>query len=161
MIEDMKALVKYLLAICVMASACTKPDEGSGKDTARILGTYSFDGKVENILRIEYSENDTEVHFIFSPVFKGRLTTYIDFSLSKALLNEECDVKELSPMEDYHFTYEDPIWYYSELRPLKDGTLLVKILDDGTADVSVDVLLNDGTPFTLSYKGVVRKDVSR
>ena len=64
-------------------------------------------------------------------------------------------------MEDYHFTYEDPIWYYSELRPLKDGTLLVKILDDGTADVSVDVLLNDGTPFTLSYKGVVRKDVTQ
>lgn len=157
----MKVLLKYLLAICVMVSACTKPDQGSGKDVARILGTYSLDGKVENILSVEYAETDSQVNFTFSPVFKGRLTTYIDFSLSKALLNEECDVKELSHMEDYHFTYEDPIWYYSELRPLKDGTFLVQILDDGTADVSVDVLLNDGTPFTLSYKGVVRKDVSR
>lgn len=149
----MKVLLKYLLAVCVMVSACTKSDDGSGKDTARILGTYSFDGKTENILSVEYAETDSEVSFTFSPIFKGRLTTYIGFSMDTRLLNKECDVRKLSHNDDYSFRYEDPVWCYSELRSLKEGTLQVMTPGDDSIEVYIDVLLNDGTPFTLSYSG--------
>lgn len=149
----MNSTMKYFLAICVMVAACTKPVDDTATDSARILGKYSFDGKVENILSVEHAETDSEVSFVFSPVFKGRRTTHIDFSLSKDFLNMELDVEELSHSEDYHFTYENPVWYYSQAWPLKMGTMWVKELEDGVMDVYIDAQLHDGTPFTLSYTG--------
>ena len=134
-----------------MISACTKPENASESDVARILGTYSFDGKVENILSVEYTDNGSEVNFVFSPIFKEKFTTVIEFSLAKSLLNKECDVDELTHMKDYQFRYEDPVWCYSELYELKEGYMWVKTSSDGKKDVYIDVLLNDGTPFTLSY----------
>ena len=134
-----------------MISACTKLENASESDVARILGTYSFDGKVENILSVEYTDNDSEVNFEFSPIFKEKFTTVIEFSLAKSLLNKECDVDELTHMKDYQFRYEDPVWCYSELHELKEGYMWVKTSSDGKKDVYIDVLLNDGTPFTLSY----------
>ena len=134
-----------------MISACTKLENASESDVARILGTYSFDGKVENILSVEYTDNGSEVNFVFSPIFKEKFTTVIEFSLAKSLLNKECDVDELTHMKDYQFRYEDPVWCYSELNELKEGYMWVKTSSDGKKDVYIDVLLNDGTPFTLSY----------
>ena len=134
-----------------MISACTKLENASESDVARILGTYSFDGKVENILSVEYTDNGSEVNFVFSPIFKEKFTTVIEFSLAKSLLNKECDVDELTHMKDYQFRYEDPVWCYSELYELKEGYMWVKTSSDGKKDVYIDVLLNDGTPFTLSY----------
>ena len=147
----MKSITKYLLILCVLISACTKPENASESDVARILGTYSFDGKVENILSVEYTDNGSEVNFVFSPIFKEKFTTVIEFSLAKSLLNKECDVDELTHMKDYQFRYEDPVWCYSELYELKEGYMWVKTSSDGKKDVYIDVLLNDGTPFTLSY----------
>lgn len=149
----MNSLAKCFLAICLLLSACTKPGSDADSDVARILGTYSFDGKVENILSVEYHESDSYVNFVFSPVFKGHKTTYIDFSISKALIGKECDVENLSHNDDYKFSYENPLWYYSELHELKEGTICVKNLGDGRVEVSLDILLNDGTPFVLDYTG--------
>lgn len=140
-----------------MISACTKPDNASESNTARILGTYSFNGKVENIVSVEYDETDSEVIFVFSPIFKGRLTTFINFSVRKDLLNKDCDVEELSHNDDYRFRYEDPVWCYSELRSLKGGVFRVRTMEDGRKDVYIDVLLNDGTPFILNYTGKGQK----
>lgn len=134
-----------------MISACTKPDSGSESNVARILGTYSFDGKVENILSVECTDNGSEVSFVFSPIFGSRFTTFIEFSLSKSLLNEDCDVAELVHNKDYKFRYEDPVWCYSELHELKEGYFWVNTSSEGKKDVYLDVILNDGTPFTLSY----------
>lgn len=54
-------------------------------------------------------------------------------------------------MEDYRFRYEDPVWCYSELHELKEGYFWVNDLNDGKYDIYIDVILKDGTPFTLSY----------
>lgn len=134
-----------------MISACTKPENASESDVARILGTYTFDGKVENILSVEYTDNGSYVDFVFSPIFGEKFTTVIEFSLSKSLFNRDCDVEELTHMEDYRFRYEDPVWCYSELHELKEGYFWVNDLNDGKYDIYIDVILKDGTPFTLSY----------
>lgn len=134
-----------------MVCSCTKLNDSSADDVARILGTYSFDGKVENILSVECTETDSKVNFVFSPIFKDKFTTYIDFTISKKHLNKECDVRTLKHNDDYSFRYEDPVWLYSELHELDEGTICVKTLKDGRKDVYLNVLLSDGTPFTLSY----------
>lgn len=118
-----------------------------------VLGTYEFGGQTIDIYQVFFSENEYYVRFVFSPLLKETLTTYVDFQLVKAYMGKEYQASRLYHRDDYFFTYEDPVRLYSDYRQLEGGTILVKENPDGTYTVELDVLLNDRTPFKLSYTG--------
>ena len=78
-------------------------------------------------------------------------TTYAVIGLHTDLLGQEVDVTHRFHNDDYLFVYEDPLYYYSNLRPLQGGTLLLERNGEHYLRVEVDVRLFDGTPFRYAH----------
>lgn len=81
-------------------------------------------------------------------------TTYAVIGIHTELLGEEIDVERRFHNDDYLFVYEDPVSYYSHLRPLQSGTILLSRSASGKVSVEVDVRLYDGTPFRYAADGL-------
>lgn len=74
-------------------------------------------------------------------------TTYAIIGLHSELLGKEIDVTTKYHNFDYMFVYEDPTRYFSPLRPLRSGTIMLNRNSSGMVRAKVDVVLCDGTPF--------------
>ncbi len=74
-------------------------------------------------------------------------TTYVVVGVHNELMNKELDVEYKYHNDDYIFVYEDPVCYYSHLRPLQSGTIWMSRSASGLLSVDVNVVLYDGTPF--------------
>ena len=85
-------------------------------------------------------------------------TTYAVVGVHTSLLGERLDVERHYHNDDYLFVYEDPVSYYSHLRPLQSGTIYLSRSASGTIGVEVDVVLYDGTPFRYAAEGVTVPD---
>ena len=81
-------------------------------------------------------------------------TTYAIVGVHNDLLGKELNVEYKYHNDDYIFVYEDPVCYYSHLRPLQSGTIYLSRSASGTIGVKVDVVLYDGTPFRYAAEGL-------
>lgn len=85
-------------------------------------------------------------------------TTYAVVGVHTSLLGERLNVERHYHNDDYLFVYEDPVSYYSHLRPLQSGTIYLSRSASGTIGVEVDVALYDGTPFRYAAEGLTVPD---
>lgn len=85
-------------------------------------------------------------------------TTYAVVGVHTSLLGERLDVERHYHNDDYLFVYEDPVSYYSHIRPLQSGTIYLNRSASGTIGVEVDVVLYDGTPFRYAAEGLTVPD---
>ena len=84
-------------------------------------------------------------------------TTYIVMGINAALEGETINVGTAWNNDDYYFQYEDPVYYYSVYRKLQSGTIRIERSGSSkdTFDISVDVVLPDGTDFSFEYQGQI------
>lgn len=153
----MKNRLKYLLctvlcAICV--AACSKDETV----VIEPIGSYTFGEKQCDIMTGRYAEDDYGYHFVFSPLLPSApQTTKVYFAIAKYFTGAPVDVSGIYHNDDYAFSYEDPVCYYSQYRSLKSGTVSVKALGNGGFEIMLDVILPDGTPFYLDFSGTLEQ----
>lgn len=119
------------------------------------LGSYEYGGEEYPIFSTLYAENDYQIALVVSPLSNDRpITTYAAIIIKSELEGLVIDVNRAWHNDDYIFTYEDPVKYYSKYHALKSGTIMIKKLaTPGHYNIEVDVVLPDHTPFKLSYSG--------
>ena len=123
------------------------------------IGTYVFDGEEFPVHTAVYASNDVSIMIRISPLLKPieDQTTYIVMGINTALEGETIDVGTAWNNDDYYFLYEDPVYYYSVYRKLQSGTIRIERsgASKDTFDISVDVVLPDGTDFSFEYQGQI------
>lgn len=155
----MKKILYTILAVTMALASCRKMENGEGGQAAEPIGTYVFDGEEFPVHTAVYASNDVSIMIRISPLLKPieDQTTYIVMGINTALEGETIDVGTAWNNDDYYFLYEDPVYYYSVYRKLQSGT--VRIERSGaskeTFDISVDVVLPDGTDFSFEYQGQI------
>ena len=162
--------MKKLLAIYAAAAAlfisCEKPEESndSGSDAdapvteAPLIGKYTYDGKEYPVYTAVYSEDESNIMIVISPLQGDTaLSTYAMIGIKSSHEGKTIDVAASWHNDDYYFRYEDPLKYYSEYRKLTSGSIMVKRHnnDGDTFDVIVDVILPDGVGFNFEYSGPI------
>ena len=154
----MKKLINIILASLILGlSSCQKTDEG--QTSTEPVGTYTFKGKECPVHSAIYASNDVSIMIRISPLPKAieDQTTYIVMGINTALEGETINVGTAWNNDDYYFQYEDPVYYYSVYRKLQSGTIRIERIgaDKDTFDISVDVVLPDGTDFSFEYQGQI------
>lgn len=140
------------------------PDDSSAvtpADTLESLGTYVFGADTCDIHVLRLEENESYVYLFISPLAPGgELSTYAVFGLRRYWCDgEEHDVNDvLNPLDhndDYYFVYEDPVYFYSQYRAFQEGTVRMSVSEDWMVRLSLEVLLIDGTPFSIEISRTV------
>lgn len=154
----MKKLINIILASLILGlSSCQKTDEG--QTSTEPIGTYVFNGEECPVHSAIYASNDVSIMIRISPLPKAieDQTTYIVMGINAALEGETINVGTAWNNDDYYFQYEDPVYYYSVYRKLQSGTIRIERIgaDKDTFDISVDVVLPDGTDFSFEYQGQI------
>ncbi len=144
-----------LLAIFMLSVSCTQDEVQESQPVQPQpvpLCTYTFDGEEFDVYTVRFSENDNTIMFSFSPLQpEEEQTTYAVVGISRHFLGKEIDVRERYHNDEYYFTYEDPVCYYSQYWQLDGGTIKIADIGNGQYFVHVDVILPDGKSFTLEY----------
>lgn len=178
-----KSAVAVIAAVCAafMVSAAvscgkqtaeTGPDAGTvtdstgtvPEDTPDSLGTYVFGETSCDIYVLRADQNESFYYLLMSPLRPGEeLSTYVVFGLDKYWCDGQVHdindpVHPLDHNDDYYFVYEDPVHYYSQFREFREGTVRMSVSDDWRFDLSLDVLLIDGTPFKIDISRVVEPE---
>lgn len=143
--------------IAIIMTGCSKtPVNTTGTDTGNEdnapLGTYLFDGKEYPIKSAVYVDDNRQILIRISPLeMTEDQVTYIVLGINASLEGQEVDVDRMYHNDDYYFRYEDPLYYYSEFRKLKSGTMKIQRgLEEGVYNIEADILLPDGKAFKLS-----------
>lgn len=144
-----------LMAICLAAAvACRKqPVPEEIIPAVEPLATYYYDGVEYPVHTAVYAENDNSLMVRISPMkpYEDQ-TTYAVIGIHASLEGEEIDVERAWHNDDYYFIYEDPVKYYSQFRPLNEGTIRIEKAPQGF-EITVDVILPDGVEFQFEYEG--------
>lgn len=156
----MRKLINITLAAVLLAFSCQKADNNvpSGNETqTEAIGTYVFDGKECPIHSAVYASNEISLMVRISPLAKPieEQTTYAIIGINTALEGKDINVETAWNNDDYYFLYEDPVRYYSVYRKLQSGTIRIQRAGKDTFDISVDVVLPDGTDFSFEYQGQI------
>lgn len=154
----MKKLTNIALAFLLLGLfSCQKG--GEDPTVAEPIGTYVFNGEECPVHSVTYASNDVSIMIRISPLLKPieDQTTYIVMGINTALEGETIDVGTAWNNDDYYFLYEDPVYYYSVYRKLQSGTIRIERVgaSKDTFDISVDVVLPDGTDFSFEYQGQI------
>ena len=155
----MKKLINIAVASLLLGCmfSCQKVDEEP--TAAEPIGTYVFKGKECPVHSAIYASNNVSIMIRISPLLEPieDQTTYIVMGINTALEGETIDVETAWNNDDYYFRYEDPVYYYSVYRKLQSGTIRIDRIgaSKDTFDISVDVVLPDGTDFSFEYQGQI------
>lgn len=143
-----------LCAAALFVAACQTPIDEEQTQSATYGYYYFGDEKipVESYITAEGYQFVLKISPLKEDIKSAK--TYAAMGVHKALLGMEVDVEFRSHNSDYIFAYEDPVCYYSQLRPLKSGTMMLNYNEAGCVSVKVDVLLYDGTPFRYEAEGL-------
>ncbi|MBE6218285.1 MAG: hypothetical protein E7124_09650 [Bacteroidales bacterium] len=155
----MKKLINIAVASLLLGCmfSCQKSDEEP--TAAEPIGTYVFKGEECPVHSAIYASNNVSLMIRISPLLKPieEQTTYAIIGINTALEGETIDVGNAWNNDDYYFRYEDPVYYYSVYRKLQSGTIRIQRTgaDKDIFDISVDVVLPDGTDFSFEYRGPI------
>lgn len=152
----------YIVAFAPVFASCEKEEPQEQKppqeDITPIepIGKYIYNGNEYPVHTAAYVADGNIIAVKISPLEKGReLTTYALIGIHADLAGSVIEVDKAWHNDDYFFTYEDPIMYYSQFRPLKSGT--IEIIKNPAIKnlfyINVDLILPDGADFKFEYNG--------
>lgn len=143
-----------LLATCIFALVGCEQSESSDEGRTPLYGYYYLGEESVEVKSIMTADGDQFLLKI-SPLEDAlSATTYAIIGVNTNLLGKTLDVEYRFHNDDYIFVYEDPVRYFSHLRPLQSGEITINRSDAGIVDIAVDVRLYDGTPFRYSAEGL-------
>jgi len=152
----MKNRLKYLLSAVIVA-VCTVSCEKDEIVTIYPIGVYEYDGVECEIVDGRFVEDDVAYYFAFSPQLASSRNTMLYIGLAKYFGEQTVNIETIYHNDDYYFSYEDPVHFYSQYRSLKSGTMRVKYLGNDEFEVMADVVLPDGKPFVLDFSGKLER----
>lgn len=146
------------LLLTLAGTACDKEEASGPARRTTPIGTYELDGASYEILTGRYESTETSWLVLFSPLEPDaeQHTTYVLIGLAKELQGMQVDVRQFYHNDDYYFLYEDPVYYYSQFRALRDGTIFIRKNGPDNFTVRANVLLPDGKPFKIDFTGDLR-----
>lgn len=154
------ALFTKLLIVILCTTVASCSDDDTQADMPKHIGTYSFDGKVDGIYSGAYAVGDIYYQFVFSPSYslEEHNDMLITLMVSRSFDGVELDLEWAYHNDDYIFSYEDTLHFYSQYNALKSGKLLVKSIGEGEFLVEMrDVILPDGKEFSLHFEGKLQQ----
>lgn len=152
----MKRIYNILMLTALMFAfvGCEQGGTDGGDENLAPYGYYTI-GEQEVAVKSCVTTEGSQLLLKISPLDNiMEATTYAVVGVHTSLLGERLDVERRFHNDDYLFVYEDPVSYYSHLRPLQSGTILMKRSTSGNISVEVDVKLYDGTPFRYAVEGL-------
>lgn len=165
-IRNLAALVAFMSCLSACESRLETPEDGRDENedgTESMEGSYRsyiYGDKEYPITSAYYYMDDDYMFFVFSPVESGKeRTTYMDFGLYRSFEGKVVDVTHYYHNDDYYFIYEDPLHFYPQTAPLREGTIYVNrnAEEADSFTVKIDVVLADGTPLSMDYDGPLKK----
>lgn len=152
----MKNRLKYLLS-AVIAAVCAVSCEKDEIVIIDPIGVYEFDGVECEIVDGRFIEDDETYCFAFSPQLASSRSTILYLGLAKYFGSGIVNVENMYHNDDYYFSYEDPVHFYSHYRSLRSGTMRVEYLGNDEFEVMANVVLPDGKPFVLDFSGKLER----
>lgn len=152
-------ILSIVLLLATISTACQQPDEPTPPPMPEVLpppyGYYTF-GDEEIPVHSFLTAEEGHLLLKLSPLKEPlSATTYAIVGVHTALLGEEIDVTRKFHNDDYIFIYEDPVRYFSAIRPLTSGTIFLDRNAAGVVRVKVDVELFDGTRFSYENTSLI------
>lgn len=122
--------------------------------------TYTYGTEEYPVYSITSADNDSQIVVKISPIGdEEKQTTYAVIGIHSSLEGKSIDVEKAWNNDDYYFTYETPVMYYSQYRKLQSGEIMIKRLsDDDEYEIFADVVLPDGKIFKFEFKGDCSQD---